>query len=363
MSKTAKKKSEDEHEIPESPYSEAERNAMRAFLQRSEVRLSTLHRIATAFVGGAGLLLLVPIFVKDVFDGMLHILLGEAGFALDTPLGWVQMALIGYPLLLSLIVPLYALFLLLKDIVHFYFSLYGPGYPSTLLHPTFALYGITLPADDSPRLKRDIMRIQYQPGRAGFMMPFSPARRVEYFDALIADTDGAILPTTRSLEQLEALDALPPGTEAQDVEQFNAALGIARALDRTLAEEVAAQEMALVRGVLYLRRLVIRYAKALLMFIWTTIISFVMLPLLQDPRLPTLVVLSAGYLLWALLLMPILRTPVGWLYRHRRHDTTVEAKVDAQIIVMETTVRPFALAAIPIAGAALLLSLYLWLGG
>ena len=47
MSKTAKKKNEDEHEIPESPYTEAERNAMRAFLQRSEVRLSTLHRIAT----------------------------------------------------------------------------------------------------------------------------------------------------------------------------------------------------------------------------------------------------------------------------------------------------------------------------
>lgn len=42
------------------------RNAMRAFLQRSEVRLSTMHRIANAFLSGAGLLVLFPVFTAAV---------------------------------------------------------------------------------------------------------------------------------------------------------------------------------------------------------------------------------------------------------------------------------------------------------
>ncbi len=52
-----------------------ERNAMRAYLGRAEVRLSTLHRIATAFIGGAGLLLLIPVFIKDAIDSIMQILL------------------------------------------------------------------------------------------------------------------------------------------------------------------------------------------------------------------------------------------------------------------------------------------------
>src|SRR5690606_8520058 len=42
-----------------------ERNAMRAFLQRSEVRISTIHRVAVGFLSGAGLLFLFPVFLKD----------------------------------------------------------------------------------------------------------------------------------------------------------------------------------------------------------------------------------------------------------------------------------------------------------
>ncbi len=42
-----------------------ERNAMRSFIQRGEVRLSTMHRVAVGFLSGAGLLFLLPVFLKD----------------------------------------------------------------------------------------------------------------------------------------------------------------------------------------------------------------------------------------------------------------------------------------------------------
>ena len=38
-----------------------ERAAIRAFLQRSEVRLSTVHRVATALLSGAGLMVLLKL--------------------------------------------------------------------------------------------------------------------------------------------------------------------------------------------------------------------------------------------------------------------------------------------------------------
>src|SRR5687768_5024416 len=103
-------------------YTEAERNAMRSYIQRSEVRLSTLHRVATAFISGAGLLLLIPVFFKDAVDSLLAVLLAQAGnqFSnLGGVLGWALTALLFlcllYPLLLSLVIPLYGVYLLLKD--------------------------------------------------------------------------------------------------------------------------------------------------------------------------------------------------------------------------------------------------------
>ena len=42
-----------------------ERAAMRAFLQRCDVRLSTMHRVATALLSGAGILVLLPAVERD----------------------------------------------------------------------------------------------------------------------------------------------------------------------------------------------------------------------------------------------------------------------------------------------------------
>lgn len=321
---------------------EPERNAMRAYLQRCEVRLSTLHRIATAFVGGAGLLLLIPVFFREVFDSILKLLLDNAEnlfTSLPAPLGvGVSMGLyllLLYPLLLSLVIPLYGVYLLLKDIVHFYFTLYMPGFPDNLLNPTFSLHGLAFPEDESPRVKGEVMKFQYQQDNMHFMMAFSEHKRQAYFDNIIESTNGEILPDSRRIERLAAEGWLPEGYNEQEVQRFNAAMGIARSLDRTLIEEVAISEMGLVRAVTYLRRLVLRYAKTLMMFIWTTTIAFVMLPFLNDPRFPTFLVLSLGYTVWSLYVMHLIRQPLRWIYRHRLGDVN-ENHVDAQLVQMES---------------------------
>jgi predicted membrane metal-binding protein len=52
-----------------------DRAAMRAFLQRCEVRLSTAHRVATALLSGAGILVLLPALERDSVMQVLRSLL------------------------------------------------------------------------------------------------------------------------------------------------------------------------------------------------------------------------------------------------------------------------------------------------
>lgn len=342
--------------------SDGERNAMRTYLQRCEVRLSTLHRMALAFIGGAGLLLLIPVFFKDVIDTIIEILLAQSGNhfpALGTPGLWLTLGLyllLGYALLLSLVIPLYAVYLLLKDIVQFYFTIYMPGYPDDLLNPTFALSALAFWPDESPAVKREIMRYQYQDAHSQFMAPFSENKREHYFDAFVAETEGKILPATRQVADLRAAGVVADDMTDKHIVRFNAAMGLARSLDRTLLEDVAITEMALVRHVLYLRRMVMRYMKTLLMFLWTTIIAFLMLPLLKDPDFPVFVVLSAGYLVWSVAVVPIMRLPVHWIYRHRKANAG-KKHIDKQLRLLEDRLYGFCLLSIGTSLVALVLSL------
>lgn len=345
---------------------EPERNAMRSYLQRCEVRLSTLHRIATAFIGGAGLLLLIPVFIKDAVDQIISILLSQVsnqfpeyginGLVLTT----IMVLFLLYPLLLSLAIPLYGVYLLLKDIVHFYFTIYTPGFSTNLLNPTFALTGLMFSTDESPQIKHDVMHYQYEATQMGFMIPFSKERRELYFDTIIEKSNGDILPESRRLEKLKELNVLPENYDEANVQRFNAALGMARALDRTLVQEVAIAEMAVVRHVLYLRRLVFRYVKTLLMFIWTTLVVFMLLPLLQDIRFPTFVILALGYLTWALGVVPIVQLPRQWIYRHRQGDAHRD-HIDPQLRSMEQTLQRYGYAAIVSAAVAFALGLVAYL--
>jgi hypothetical protein len=330
------------------PLTPDERNAMRAYLQRCEVRISTQHRIATAFIGGAGLLVLIPIFLRDIVDGILAFLVAQIANiypALSSPLGELVSLMffvcIGYVFILSLAIPLVGVYWLLEDLVHFYFTLYTPGFSDKLLNPTLGIGGINFSPDESPRVKQAVMKLQYDKANMGFMIPFSQERREEYFETLIADTGGLISPPNRDIEGLKVAGIITGDAESiRNAQHFNAAMGIARGIDRQLSEEVALSEMHLTRNTLYLRRLMLRYVKTLLMFLWTTVISFLMLPLLHDERVPNLPVLAFGFLVWAALVEWIIRRPVRWIYRHRVEDPEPR-HIDPQLTKLETRVKPF----------------------
>lgn len=350
------------------PLTEQERNAMRAFLQRTEVRLSTLHRIATAFIGGAGLLILLPVFFKEEIVVIIRVFLDsmtDTFPVLGANSGWGIAALyllLGYPFVLSLAIPLYALYLLLKDIIHFYFTIYTPGFNPSLITPSFALSGLAFSPDESETVKQGVYEYQYHSSSINFAIPFSNEKRELYFDDAIRKTDGKIIPSTRRWDVLTESGALPPDADRQTVERFNAALGLARTIDRSLVREVATAETSLVRHILYLRRLVLRYVKTLVLFIWTAIVSFVEIPFLQDEKMPTFLVMALGYFVWALFTEPLMRMPLKWIYRHRK-TMPDRSQIDRQLIVLESQVGLFIKVAIFTSGLALLLSLYLYFIG
>lgn len=343
-----------------------ERNAMRAFLQRSEVRLSTMHRVAVGFLSGAGLLFLLPIFFKDAILIIVRELIDYPATMPPevTSYGafmvvFLYSALI-YPFVLSVGVPVVALVQLLRDIVRFYFTGHAPGFPETYFNPRFALTGIAFSPDESESIKSKVMIHQYGSDLINFIVPFDEVQ-AHYYDQVIDYPERNIVPRTRKLpllvrggilhvasdkelRDLNDEDALMVSRETQgttiiqderqrsvkDVDRFNAALGLAGFVERPLHQEVAKTEVSLVRHALNLRRLVLRYFQALLIFLWTIFLSFGMLPFLNDTRIPNLLVFTIGYFLWALITPIVVELPVRWLisYFPPENRRTVLAKLE-----------------------------------
>ncbi len=97
---------------------EESRAAMRSFLQRSEVRLSTIHRVAQALLGGSALVLLLPLFIRDGFPKLTVLLVS----CIDAKQSWVAISGIAVAAALSIVLPVAAIFLLVGDLLGFYFT-------------------------------------------------------------------------------------------------------------------------------------------------------------------------------------------------------------------------------------------------
>ncbi len=333
-----------------------DRNAMRAYLARAEVRLSTMHRVGVGFLSGAGLLILLPIFlnngvlyiIRSILDYTPPLSSGVVGTQ-NIPIIAIYLCLF-YPFLLSLSLPAIALLLLLKDIVRFYFVAAPPGFSDKLFNPRFTLTGVAFSPDESEVGKDHALRYQYGTDMIKFVISHADARSNYYHD-IIDKPDRLIVPDTRKLPKLIAQNIMdvPSGKalsdltnedsiriqgtysngdeeeavlptqyvdrSLKDIDGFNAALGLAGILDRTLYQEVAHIEVAQARQALKLRRMVLRYFQALLILIWTSIITFFMLPFLQDEtrRFPLLIVFAIAYFIWALLAPFIVQLPLYWI--------------------------------------------------
>jgi hypothetical protein len=348
-------------------FSAEDRNAMRAFLARCEVRISTLHRVAVGFISGAGLLLLLPIFLKDGVLALIDSLLSYAprlpatqGIADIIGLIVIYAGLL-YPFALSLSLPGVALLLLLEDIVHFYFVGHMPGFSDELFSPRLILTGIAFSPDESEKVKSRVLRYQYGSDLISFVMSRADANS-RYYSNIIDKPGRFIVPSTRKLprllkkgviklakdrplEQVAGDDKVyvqtdyspengggngqePPLVRPQvertvdDIDRFNAALGLTGFIERPLYQEVAKTEVSLTRHILKLRRMVLRYFQALLIFLWTSLVTFLMIPFLRDSaeRFPLPLVFGVAYLIWAILAPVIVQLPINWLVSNPNNE-------------------------------------------
>jgi hypothetical protein len=300
---------------------ENERSAMRAYLQRAEVRLSTMHRIAGVFLNGAGLLFLLPVFLRDAF-----VRVAKIAFTFGDPL---PRGLATALLLAMLGIPLLALYLLIKDIVNFYFTAYHAGLRERFFHPRLILSGVAFSDDEArPEVKNAIIASQQTKDMLSFIVPQDQEDRKTY-QRILAATQNQIIPDKRLKYMPDKRDELN-----EEVCLFDAALGLAGVVDRSLIEEVAKMEMSLTRHAISLRHLVLRYSKALLLFLLTTVILVVSAEILapsttgtqpvpggtgvQSPQTDEalrLLLLCVTFVLWAVLTPWLVRRPISWIYR------------------------------------------------
>jgi hypothetical protein len=194
-----------------------ERNAMRSYLQRSEVRLSTMHRVAVGFLSGAGLLFLLPVFLKDGVLSIIKAILDysptlstEHSFERSLVTFVIYICLL-YPFLLSLSIPMAALLLLLKDIVRFYFVAHAPGFPDELFNPRFILTGVAFSPDESEEVKARVLRYQYGSDLINFVISYADSR-TRYYHDVIDKPHRMIVPKTRKLPKLVEMN-IPSVTE------------------------------------------------------------------------------------------------------------------------------------------------------
>jgi hypothetical protein len=210
-----------------------------------------------------------------------------------------------------LILPIWALYLLLQDLVEFYFTAEHPGLEQAWFYPRFVLSGIGFLPDESRDAKSTVLACEADASFQHFVLPYEE-QQLAFYDHLLEKTSGQIIPEGRRAAAGEK--------GHKDSRRFHAVFGMTGTLDRTLVEEVAKMETSLVRHAIGLRRLVLRYMKALLMFIWTFMLTIVVAGISRSS--PTgiqsnkqLLCVVVIYCLWALTTPHVVHLPIRWIYR------------------------------------------------
>jgi hypothetical protein len=300
---------------------EESRAAMRAFLQRSEVRLSTIHRVGQALLGGSALVLLLPLFIRDGFPKLTSLVVSS----FDARQSWVATSGIAVAAVVSIALPVMAIFLLVGDLLGFYFTSntfgalgaeHAPTRPR--FNPRFIIPGLGFNDDELS----DDLRAQLDAGR-----------RDDWTKALLVPrtTDDAGWRArfdTRMHDVWGVTMAEGPAGDDDRLRQSFRLAGLTR--DRTLAADVARTEALLARHVLTLRVVVLRYAKALLLIITTTVATLAASGLVEDAARvdPSggrfsagfpyryLFLVGAVYVFWAPLAARSVTAPLRIIQRH-----------------------------------------------
>ncbi|HEU5149966.1 MAG TPA: hypothetical protein VFU19_05685 [Iamia sp.] len=314
------------------PLTSDERAAVRAYLQRSDVRLSTIHRVASALLSGAGLLVVFPAVARDAVVDVAHALLRGPVSASD--------ALLVVALGATLAVPLVALAFLLRDLTQFYFHAnhlrQGRGETFT---PRFTLTALRLPADElGPAATAELERARGTDAAVELLVPANDVARGR------VDRRLAVYGLDRD--------------DGGDRDRADALLALAASHPLGLLEEVAKVEHGLARHVLRIQVIVLRYVKALLALLTTAMAAFAAAAAVDGT--PTLSVaddawLAGIVLAWAPAVVVAVTAPVRWLESQLRSDgaTATAVTEDPDLTGVEVVTIRLALGGAVAAAAAM----------
>lgn len=316
---------------------ESERAAIRAFLQRSEVRLSTLHRVASALLSGAGLMVLLPAIARDSVVSVMQVLL-------DTERTAVHLLLIA-AVGIVIASPFVALFIVLRDLTRFYF--HGQHLSSAggeLFVPRFTLTGLRLPSDElGAAAAAELTAARNDPRSIELLVPARDATRAVIDDKLAAYIDDGRRATTDHdrAEQLFTLIASQP---------------------RPLLDEVAKVEHGMARHILRLQVIVLRYTKALLAFLTTAgavFASAAVVAARPDVGVTAEIWLGGIIMVWATGTVFLVRAPVRWIEDLLRSEGASHAAIgrDRELTSLERLLSWIAVVGWAVAMAAIVLAL------
>jgi len=315
---------------------EDERVALRAFLQRAEVRLSTVHRTATALLSGAGVLVLLPALGRDAIVEVVGALLDDGLTPVRVLLALATLVVLG-----SILV---VIWLLLIELTRFYFfSNHLQSERGATFTPRFTLTSLRLP--------RDELSIE---GRSALLVERADPRTV---DLLVPDNDRA---RRRIDDQVAAYEGLDRHRTRSDLDRAEALLVLAGARDRDLLNEVVKVEYGMARHVLRVQVVVLRYIKALLVVLVSLLLMFVLAAIAgRAPELgPTAQrLLAAALAIWAPAALVLASSPVRWLGTLLRREGAVSSGIryDRELTRLERVVAWFSAAVALLAAASMLL--------
>ncbi|MGB8858892.1 MAG: hypothetical protein WCC60_06535 [Ilumatobacteraceae bacterium] len=270
-----------------------ERAAMRGFLQRCEVRLSTMHRVATALLSGAGILVLLPALERDAVLQVLRALL--AG-----PVTWSR-ALLTIAVVLSIGLALVVLWLVIIELTRFYFHanhiVHADGEVFT---PRFTLTGLRIPLDEfGPATNTAYEEVHRSKATVHLLVPGNDRARAR-IDRQLAAYPGLVDPEASNPDRARA----------------EALFELAAARRRPLVEEVAKIEYGIVRHMLRLQVIVLRYVKALLVVVVTAIATFGTAAAVNGQArvsVPDERWIAGVMVMWAPIVLMVVSSPVRWL--------------------------------------------------
>lgn len=285
---------------------------MRAFLQRSEVRLSTMHRVATALLSGAGILVLLPAVERDAIMHVLRSLM-------QGPVSWSR-GLLALAVLSAITLALAVLWLVIVELTRFYFHSNHFLHDGTeVFTPRFTLTGIRLSSDelgaDTDRAYTEIFEAQRT---MRLLVPGNPKARLRIDEQL------------RAYPGLDRSVREAPAPLAADRARSDALFELAAARRRTLVGEVVKVEYGIVRHMLKLQLIVLRYVKALLVVVVTAGATFACAGAVNEQ-----IAISAAderwiagtMLLWAPTVLLVVSSPVRWLDSMLRSEGATENAV------------------------------------